>query len=107
MRTTSATQWTQSMNEMSMIVVLLPSSTAPEILFILSSATSSRFLAESESSNKTKSINMGDDDHDARTIHCGNLAQDKITEDILYELFLQVSSQQFGHVAFISHVFSL
>lgn len=33
---------------------------------------------------------MGDDDHDARTIHCGNLAQDKITEEILYELFLQV-----------------
>lgn len=33
---------------------------------------------------------MGDDDHDARTIHCGNLASDKITEELLYELFVQV-----------------
>lgn len=31
------------------------------------------------------------DDHDERTIHCGNLYADKITEDLLYELFLQVS----------------
>lgn len=36
---------------------------------------------------------MGDEDHDSRTIHCGNLAQDKITEEILYELFLQVCVQ--------------
>lgn len=33
---------------------------------------------------------MCDDDHDARTIHCGNLYAEKITEEILYELFLQV-----------------
>lgn len=32
---------------------------------------------------------MGDDE-DARTIHIGNLYADKITEDLLYELFLQV-----------------
>lgn len=31
---------------------------------------------------------MGDDD--ARTIHCGNLYADKITEELLYELFVQV-----------------
>lgn len=30
------------------------------------------------------------DDKDARTIHCGNLNADKITEELLYELFLQV-----------------
>lgn len=30
------------------------------------------------------------DDHDERTIHCGNLYADKITEDLLYELFIQV-----------------
>lgn len=30
------------------------------------------------------------DDHDARTIHCGNLYADKITEELLYELFVQV-----------------
>lgn len=29
-------------------------------------------------------------DHDARTIFCGNLVPDKVTEDLLYELFLQV-----------------
>ncbi|XP_055299544.1 RNA-binding protein 7 [Sitodiplosis mosellana] len=29
------------------------------------------------------------DDHDARTIHCGNLYADKITEELLYELFVQ------------------
>lgn len=33
---------------------------------------------------------MNDDDHDARTIHCGNLNPDKVTEELLYELFLQV-----------------
>lgn len=34
---------------------------------------------------------MGDnEDHDSRTIHCGNLPQEKITEELLYELFLQV-----------------
>lgn len=32
-----------------------------------------------------------DDDQNARTIHCGNLNADKITEEILYELFLQVN----------------
>lgn len=31
-----------------------------------------------------------DDDHDARTIYCGNLYAEKITEELLYELFLQV-----------------
>jgi len=30
-------------------------------------------------------------DDDARTIYCGNLT-DKVTEEILYELFLQVIS---------------
>lgn len=30
------------------------------------------------------------DDHDARTIHCGNLYAEKVTEELLYELFLQV-----------------
>ena len=29
-------------------------------------------------------------DEDARTIWCGNLSE-KVTEDVLYELFLQVS----------------
>lgn len=33
---------------------------------------------------------MNDDDRDARTIHCGNLYAEKITEELLYELFLQV-----------------
>lgn len=34
-----------------------------------------------------------DDDHDARTIHCGNLYAEKVTEELLYELFLQVCSR--------------
>lgn len=32
---------------------------------------------------------------EARTIHCGNLMSEKITEEILYELFLQVSCNIF------------
>lgn len=35
-------------------------------------------------------ISKMSDDHDARTIHCANLNADKITEELLYELFLQV-----------------
>lgn len=38
---------------------------------------------------------MSNDDPDARTIYCGNLAQDKINEELLYELFLQVSKNEF------------
>lgn len=38
---------------------------------------------------KAKKI-MDSDDHDARTIFCANLSSDQVTEDVLYELFLQV-----------------
>ena len=34
------------------------------------------------------------DDEDIRTIWCGNLS-DQVTEDILYELFLQVNIKVF------------
>lgn len=40
---------------------------------------------------------MGDYDHDARTIHCANLPIDKITEELLYELFLQVCKHLIKH----------
>lgn len=36
---------------------------------------------------------MGDEeksDHDSRTIFCANLVPEKVTEELLYELFLQV-----------------
>lgn len=33
---------------------------------------------------------MDGSDKEARTIHCANLTPERITEDLLYELFLQV-----------------
>lgn len=57
---------------------------------------------------------MGDGDHDARTIHCGNLPQEKITEELLYELFLQVcmrfhsihsTGKDFGQLQFFTNKF--
>lgn len=33
---------------------------------------------------------MDRSDKEARTIHCANLTPEKITEELLYELFLQV-----------------
>lgn len=34
-------------------------------------------------------------DHEARTIHCANLVPEKISEEVLYELFLQVNRNKY------------
>lgn len=51
----------------------------------------SQTLIESKISGKMEP----DDDQEARTIFCANLVPEKITEELLYELFIQVRYQIF------------